>query len=97
MDLCPDYNICTDQLTPDSHLCKGDFGSPLYNKGCNHAKYPRCLMGVASHYVEDKSDRKRKQSVDYFNSGNYFSNIPYFYDWILEIVNDHNLNDQMYP
>ncbi|XP_075260157.1 chymotrypsin B-like isoform X2 [Convolutriloba macropyga] len=94
MELCPEYNICTDPVSAGTHLCIGDIGSPLIKKACPEAKHPRiteCLMGVASYSKNDKIDDSLSLSMNSCSSNSFFSSIPYFYEWISATVRNNTM------
>ena len=83
LELCPEFNICTVPVIPDTHLCFGDTGSPLYQILCNNKP---CLMGVASYSCNDSMEASTETDTQFCNNGIFFSSIPYFYEWIEQII-----------
>ncbi|XP_075259811.1 trypsin-7-like isoform X2 [Convolutriloba macropyga] len=93
-EFCPDYNICTDQVLPGTWLCEGDSGSPLVEMFCPTQDWTGledCLVGVASFHEYRISESFLNTDESLCHSGNYFSSIPYFHEWIIETIENSSV------
>ncbi|XP_075263565.1 neutrophil elastase-like isoform X2 [Convolutriloba macropyga] len=79
--MCRIDNICTTPAIEGGNICFMDEGSPLYQLRCGTLE-PDCLYGVASFFRSSKENSSNHQC----NAGSYFSNVIYFGEWILDVI-----------
>merc|ERR1712062_63500 len=81
-EMCRMDNVCVVQNFPveGSNICFNDDGSPLFAlHDCGNFYTPKCLYGIASYF--------RNSSNWVCDNGSFFTNIPYFSNWINEFLN----------